>query len=215
MKTIDEIKDFNDQFYLSSVFERSFYGIYTNAQRPGEIAKIEQSEINLISQFNELVLSQYDLGNTSEINYKSKDGTDIQGWYITPPNFDKKKINLNEVLKLTNLNENDNFSELVDICLAKNEKKLINIINENKIDIFDKFINSMYIRNSKTYKNIFLSKISLSAINNRFLADISKTGPFGSSNPYPIFLLENVRIINPKILKKKYIYFYLVIIFKY
>ena len=77
LKTIDEIKDFNDQFYLSSVFERSFYGIYTNAQRPGEIAKIEQSEINLISQFNELVLSQYDLGNTSEINYKSKDGTDI------------------------------------------------------------------------------------------------------------------------------------------
>jgi dipeptidyl aminopeptidase/acylaminoacyl peptidase len=91
LKTIDEIKDFNDQFYLSSVFERSFYGIYTNAQRPGEIAKIEQSKINLISQFNELVLSQYDLGNTSEINYKSKDGTDIQGWYITPPNFDKKK----------------------------------------------------------------------------------------------------------------------------
>ena len=44
---------------------------------------------------------------------------------------DKKKINLNEILKLTNLNENDNFSELVDICLAKNEKKLINIINEN------------------------------------------------------------------------------------
>ena len=82
-------------------------------------------------------------------------------------------------------------------------------INENKIDIFDKFINSMYMRNSKTHKNIFLSKISLSAINNRFLADISKTGPFGSSNPYPIFLLENVRIIKPKILKKKYIYFFI------
>ena len=91
LKTYDEIKDFNDQFYLSSVFEGEFYGIYTNAQRPGEIAKIEQSKINLISQFNELVLSQYDLGKTSEINYKSKDGTDIQGWYITPPNFDKKK----------------------------------------------------------------------------------------------------------------------------
>jgi dipeptidyl aminopeptidase/acylaminoacyl peptidase len=91
LKTIDEIKDFNDQFYLSSVFERSFYGIYTNAQRPGEVVKIEQSKINPLSQFNELVLSQYDLGNTSEINYKSKDGTDIQGWYITPPNFDKKK----------------------------------------------------------------------------------------------------------------------------
>ena len=91
LKTVDAIKDFNDQFYLSSVFEGSSYGIYTNARRPGEIARIEQSRINLLSQFNELVLSQYELGKTSEINYKSKDGTDIQGWYITPPNFDKKK----------------------------------------------------------------------------------------------------------------------------
>lgn len=91
LKTVDAIKDFNDQFYLSSVFEGSYYGIYTNARRPGEIARIEQSRINLLSQFNELVLSQYELGKTSEINYKSKDGTDIQGWYITPPNFDKKK----------------------------------------------------------------------------------------------------------------------------
>ena len=91
LKTVDTIKDFNDQFYLSSVFEGSSYGIYTNARRASEIARIDQSKINLLSQFNELVLSQYELGKTSEINYKSKDGTNIQGWYITPPNFDKKK----------------------------------------------------------------------------------------------------------------------------
>ena len=88
---MDEIKDFNDQFYLTSVFDGIAYGIYSNADRPGEIAKIEQLNIKPLSQFNELVLSQYDLGNTTEINYKSYDGTKIQGWYITPPNFDKKK----------------------------------------------------------------------------------------------------------------------------
>ena len=91
LKIMNEIKDFNDQFYLTSVFDGIAYGIYSNADRPGEIAKIEQLNIKPLSQFNELVLSQYDLGNTTEINYKSYDGTKIQGWYITPPNFDKKK----------------------------------------------------------------------------------------------------------------------------
>ena len=43
----------------------------------------------------------------------------------------KKKIEISDILKLTNLSENHSFSELVDVCLAKNQKKLINIINEN------------------------------------------------------------------------------------
>ncbi len=34
-------------------------------------------------------------------------------------------------MKLTNLSENYNISELVDNCLAKNKTKLIKIINEN------------------------------------------------------------------------------------
>ncbi len=43
----------------------------------------------------------------------------------------KKFIEMNEVLKLTNLSDNYNFSELVDQCLAKNKKQAINILNEN------------------------------------------------------------------------------------
>ncbi len=48
-------------------------------------------------------------------------------------NFSKKKLSINheEILKLTNLAENYNFSELVDSCLAKNKKKTLNILNEN------------------------------------------------------------------------------------
>ncbi len=43
----------------------------------------------------------------------------------------KNKIDLDQISKLSNLNEKNNMSELVDVCLAKNEKKLLKIINEN------------------------------------------------------------------------------------
>jgi len=47
----------------------------------------------------------------------------------------KKKINIDEILKLTNLSENYSASELIDNCLAKNQRKTINIINENNFSI--------------------------------------------------------------------------------
>ena len=43
----------------------------------------------------------------------------------------KKNINLQDLLKLTNLAENYNVSELVEQCLSKNVKKTVNILNEN------------------------------------------------------------------------------------
>ena len=42
-----------------------------------------------------------------------------------------KKINSNDITKLTNLSENQSISELVDNCLAKNKRKTLNILNEN------------------------------------------------------------------------------------
>ena len=45
-----------------------------------------------------------------------------------------KKISNDEILKLTNLNENHSVSELVDNCLAKNKKKIIDILNENNFN---------------------------------------------------------------------------------
>ena len=54
--------------------------------------------------------------------------------------IDKKKITLEHVLKLTNMSEKNNFSELVDYCLAKNEKKLLNLINENHFSNEDAII---------------------------------------------------------------------------
>jgi len=45
-----------------------------------------------------------------------------------------KKISSNEIIKLTNLNENHTILELVDNCLAKNKKKIIDILNENNFN---------------------------------------------------------------------------------
>ena len=43
----------------------------------------------------------------------------------------KLSIELSDILKLTNLSENYNVSELTDQCLARNKKKTLNILNEN------------------------------------------------------------------------------------
>ncbi len=45
-----------------------------------------------------------------------------------------KKINSEDISKLINLNENHSISELIDNCLAKNKKKIINILNENNFN---------------------------------------------------------------------------------
>ena len=50
---------------------------------------------------------------------------------------DKSKIEIKDLLKLTNLAENYDVSELIDGCLAKNKKKTINILNENNYSLED------------------------------------------------------------------------------
>jgi DNA polymerase-3 subunit delta len=54
--------------------------------------------------------------------------------------FEKKTISLKELYLLTNLSENFNISELVDNCLAKNQNRIINIINENNFSFEDTII---------------------------------------------------------------------------
>ena len=52
----------------------------------------------------------------------------------------KKNITREDIAKLTNLIENISISELVDNCLAKNNKKIINILNENNFSNDDSII---------------------------------------------------------------------------
>tara|TARA_A100000164_G_scaffold312447_1_gene290809 strand:+ start:136 stop:1131 length:996 start_codon:yes stop_codon:yes gene_type:complete len=50
---------------------------------------------------------------------------------------DKKNITTLDLVKLTNLIENYSISELVDNCLAKNKKKTMHILNENRFSSED------------------------------------------------------------------------------
>ena len=51
-----------------------------------------------------------------------------------------KNISTENIIKLVNLNENHSIFDLVDNCLLKNQKKVINIINENNFSVEDSII---------------------------------------------------------------------------
>ena len=51
--------------------------------------------------------------------------------------INKEKVNIDDVVKLTNLAENYSISELADNCLSKNIKKINRIFNENVFSIDD------------------------------------------------------------------------------
>ncbi len=62
----------------------------------------------------------------------------------------KKKIDSKQLNKLINLQENYNISELIDHCLAKNEKKIISILNENNFSSDDcVLITRMFLNKAK------------------------------------------------------------------
>ena len=51
--------------------------------------------------------------------------------------LNKEKINIEDIIKLTNLAENYSISELADNCLSKNIKKINKIFNENVFSVDD------------------------------------------------------------------------------
>ena len=89
----------------------------------------------------------------------------------------KKNINIDQIMKLTNLAENYNASELIDSYLAANFKKTINILNENNFSIED----CMLITRTLLVKSKRLYKLLLEINNNKSIEEA-----VSSFNP-PIF----------------------------
>ena len=60
--------------------------------RPANIAVVKDNQIQILTSLNEDLLNHRKLGAVNEITYKSSfDEQEIQGWYITPPDFDPSK----------------------------------------------------------------------------------------------------------------------------
>ena len=89
----------------------------------------------------------------------------------------KKNINIDQIMKLTNLAENYNVSELIDSYLATNFKKTINILNENNFSTED----CMLITRTLLLKSKRLYKLLLEINNNKSIEEA-----ISSFNP-PIF----------------------------
>ncbi len=79
----------------------------------------------------------------------------------------KKNINIDQIMKLTNLAENYNVSELIDSYLAANFKKTINILNENNFSIED----CMLITRTLLIKSKRLYKLLLEINNNKSIEE--------------------------------------------
>ena len=62
------------------------------SDRPANVAMIIDDQIKILTNLNEDILGHRELGTVNEIKYQSSfDGQEIQGWYITPPDFDPAK----------------------------------------------------------------------------------------------------------------------------
>lgn len=65
---------------------------FGQADRPADLAITINKETNVVTSLNEDILGHRKLGKVNEITYRSSfDGQEIQGWYITPPDFNPKK----------------------------------------------------------------------------------------------------------------------------
>ncbi|WP_188698480.1 S9 family peptidase [Bowmanella pacifica] len=63
-----------------------------NPQRPADVGYLYKGKTRQLTALNEDLLAHKALGQVHEIEYASSfDGEKIQGWYITPPNFDPAK----------------------------------------------------------------------------------------------------------------------------
>lgn len=83
------------QPYLSGEFHQQ-NGVIAftdgDATRPADIALWQDGESRVVTSLNADLLGHKKLAQVHEINYKSSfDQEPIQGWYLTPPNFDPSK----------------------------------------------------------------------------------------------------------------------------
>ena len=81
-------------------------------------------------------------------------------------------------------------------------------LKKNKLNLFKNYINKYYI--TSNFKNdnrrYYDGLISSSALNYKFYDEIKKISPFGTGNPEPYFLFKDLKILKPKVLKKKHVF---------
>ena len=128
---------------LNSIIQKFFYDKKIKISSQSSNILIERSRGNRINLINEL--------------------NKISNYLIN-----KKKIDYEEICKLTNLSENHNISDLTDNALAKNKVKTLSIINENILTTDDYIL----IIKSFLYKIKRLKKLKKELENNKNIENV-------------------------------------------
>ena len=120
---------------LRSIFEKNKNLICTPFYKEDSRALFQQANIffknNKISVSQELINLIVERSSGDRMNLNNELNK------ISLFLLEKKKINIDDVIKLTNLAENYSISELADNCLSKNIKKINKIFDENIFSIDD------------------------------------------------------------------------------
>jgi len=82
----------------------------------------KEKKITISREIINLILQKINFDRKNLMNELEK----ISSFALT-----KKLLTPSDILKIINSTENNNFSEMVDLCLAKNKKKFIEKVNEN------------------------------------------------------------------------------------
>ena len=128
---------------LNSIIQKFFYDKRIKISSQSSNILIERSRGNRINLINEL--------------------NKISNYLIN-----KKKIDYEEICKLTNLSENHNISDLTDNALAKNKVKTLSIINENILTTDDYIL----IIKNFLYKIKRLKKLKKELENNQNIENV-------------------------------------------
>lgn len=206
-----ELLTSNDDFKIKKILETLIHFnekrkiIENNIIKKLKIEKLDKNNKEIIFEYNEIISE----GLIGIIASRLKE-------YFNKPSIILTKSN--DIFKASARSTSD-FNIGIHIKNAIDKNILITggghnlaagfSIKKNKLDSFKNFINSVYKEKSKLKTKKYLSKISVEAINDKFYNELIKLGPYGPGNEKPLFLLENVKIIKPKVLKDKYVSFFI------
>ena len=120
---------------LRSIFEKNKNLICTPFYKEDSRALFQQA--NIFFKNNKIPVSQELINLIVERSSGDRMNLNNELNKISLFLLDKKKVNIDDVIKLTNLAENYSISELADNCLSKNIKKINKIFDENIFSIDD------------------------------------------------------------------------------
>ena len=135
-RATDKIKEITEELIQKKPQDIQFVLNAKNLEKKSTLRKLFEKD-------KQIICSPFYEDNINILIERSRgDRKNLNNELAKIENFslNKKNINLEQVIRLTNLADNYGASELIDHCLAKNTRKTISILNENNYSDEDNII---------------------------------------------------------------------------